>query len=120
MGILWFPVGVSVGLVATLLGMYAMRGRWLAADRLPYEPPAITDFGGGEYPSRAETMMQMRLLREYMERPGGCGMSHERAFLLHDICAILGYTEAETQSIMGFSWWLVDTPVAGPGVFDDL
>ena len=118
-------IGVAVGHVATLLILVILTVRYRLPSpastdhRLPYEPPAIADFGGGEYPDRDTAMTQLRLMREWLEQPCMGGISHKEAQLLNDMCILLGFTVGETQSVMGFAWYMLHTPSRDLGVHDD-
>lgn len=63
---------------------------------------------------RREAVQSLRTLRGWLETAAG-GVSAEQAFLLTDVCSQLGFSEAETQGVVGAAYWMVvDAPADLP------
>jgi hypothetical protein len=61
------------------------------------------------WPSRAEAVEELRALRSLLEREGQ--MEAREAYLLNDVCIVLGMCEAETASVLGSAQFYIDLPV---------
>ncbi|MCA9936543.1 MAG: hypothetical protein H6662_15460 [Ardenticatenaceae bacterium] len=63
---------------------------------------------------RAEDVEKLGQLRTWLETEAG-GLTTAQALLLTDVCTQLGFSEAETQHVVGAAYWmLVDAPIDLP------